>query len=89
MIDVVTKEPIRVDRFPEAWPFLRIPLEQLDQVKKLLDQAGFRYSVNKFAISSDGDPYLVVLHLEYRADVAAIQKLLDDYQGPEMVPSRS
>jgi hypothetical protein len=89
MIDVVTKEPIRVGRIPEGWPYLRIPLDQLDQVKKLLEHAGFRYAVNKFAFSTDGDPYFVVVHFDHRVDIAAVQKLLDDYHDPEIVTSRS
>ncbi len=87
MIDVVTKEPSRVDRFPEAWPYIRIPLDQLDQVKKLLDRAGFRYAVDKFALSVEGEPYTVDVHFEYRADVSALQRLLDDCQDPEIVAS--
>ena len=37
MIDSITKEPIRVGRYPEAWPYIRMPLDQLDQVKKRVD----------------------------------------------------
>jgi hypothetical protein len=89
MIDSITKEPIRVSKYFGAWPFIRLPLEQLDEVKKLLDRAGFRYAVDKYAMSSDGDPYTVGVHFDHRAEVAAIQGLLDDCEASEIVPSRS
>jgi hypothetical protein len=89
MIDSITKEPIQVRRYPEAWPYIRLPLDQLEQVKKILDGAGYRYHVPKYALSVNGEPYTVVVSLEHRADVAALQKLLDDHQDPEMVSSRS
>src|SRR5437762_11171510 len=84
MIDSITKEPIRVDKYPEAWPYIRLPLDQLDQLKKLLDSAGFRYHVAKYALSFKGEPYTVEVSLEHLADVAALQKLLDDHQAPQM-----
>lgn len=88
MIDSHNREPIRVSRYPEAWPYIQVALDQLDQVKALLDRAGFRYSVDKYAVSVDGEPYIAVVNLEHRADVAGIQRLLDDYQDPAMLPSR-
>jgi len=88
MIDSFTKEPIRVSKYPDAWPYFRVPLDQLDQVKKLLDHAGYRYSVDKYAVSIDGEPYTAVVNLEHRADVAAIQGLLDDYEDSMAMPHR-
>ena len=79
MINSITNEPIRVDKYPGAWPYVRVPLDQLDQVKKLLDHAGFRYHVAKYALSSDGEPYIVKVSFEHRADVAALQAAFDDY----------
>jgi hypothetical protein len=89
MIDSITKEPIQVRRYPEAWPYIRLPLDQLDQLKRILDGAGYRYHVAKYALAVKGQPYTVEVSLEHRADVAALQKLLDNYQGLEMVSSRS
>jgi hypothetical protein len=40
MIDSITHEPIRVSEIPGAWPYLTVPLDQLDLVKILLDQGG-------------------------------------------------
>jgi hypothetical protein len=81
MINSITHEPIRVDKYPGAWPYVRVPLDQLDQVKKLLDRAGFRYSVAKNALSRDGEPNIIVkVSFEHRADVAALQALFDDHQ---------
>jgi hypothetical protein len=87
MINSITNEPIRVDKYPGAWPYARVPLDQLDQVKKLLDHAGFRYSVDKYALSSDGEPYTVDVSFEHRAEVAALQAVFDDYPDPSVIPS--
>jgi L-amino acid N-acyltransferase YncA len=89
MIDVVTKEPIRVSMYYGAWPYIRFPLEQLDEVKKRLDRAGFRYAVDKYALSSDGGPYTVDVHFEHRAELASIQGALDDCQAPETITARN
>jgi hypothetical protein len=89
MINSITNEPIQVEKIPGAWPYVRVPLDQLDQVKKLLDNAGFRYSVDKYALSSDGEPYTVDVSFEHRAEVAALQAVFDNYQDPKVVPSRS
>ncbi len=88
MINSITNEPIRVSKYPEAWPYIRVPLDQLDQLKKLLDHAGCRYFVNVYAVSTDGEPYTIVVDLEHRADVAGIQRVLDGYDGPTVVSSR-
>jgi len=88
MINSITNEPIRVEKYPGAWPYVRVPLDQLDQAKKLLDHAGFRYSVDVYALSSDGEPYTVDVSFEHRAEVAALQAVFDDYQDPKVVSSR-
>ena len=36
MIDSLTKEPIRVIEDRDAWPYIRLPLDQLDQSKNSL-----------------------------------------------------
>lgn len=89
MIDAVTNEPIRVSIYRGAWPYIRFPLEQLDEVKKRLDRAGIRYAVDTYALSSDGDPYTIDVHFDHRAEVAAIQAMLDNCHDREIVPTRS
>ena len=89
MTDSFTKKPIRVIREEEdPWPYIDVHLDQLDVVKKLLDDAGYRYSVNEYAISSQDEPYITGVHLDHRADVAVVQKLLDDNEDPKMTRRR-
>ncbi len=89
MTDSFTKKPIRVIREEEdPWPYFDVRLDQLDVVKKLLDDAGYRYSVDKYAISYKDRPYTTVVSLEHRADVAALQKLLDDHEDPKITHRR-
>jgi hypothetical protein len=82
MIDSLTNEPIRI-AFMESGPYVFVQLDQLEQVKKILDEGGFRYWVDEDAISLNGQPYTSVVNLGREADVAAIQDLLDKHTGHE------
>jgi hypothetical protein len=89
MTDSFTKEPIRVIREEEdAWPYIYVRLDQLDMVKKILDNAGYRYAVNEEAFSFNDEPYTTVVHLDFRLDAAAVQKLLDDHEDPKLTRQR-
>ncbi len=77
MIDVVTKKPLHVSTDGTAGPYIRVPLDQLDDVRRLLDKGGIPYSVDEDAISLNGRPYVTVLDLGRGADPVAVQKLLD------------
>jgi hypothetical protein len=84
MIDSYTKQPIEVIGGKEPWPYVEVQLDQLDVVKKLLDDAGYRYSVDKYALSFNGGPYTLTVAMEHRADAAALQKLFDDNEAPKV-----
>ncbi len=89
MTDSFTKEPIRVIREEDdAWPYLYVRLDQLDVVKKILDDAGYRYAVDEYAIAYKDQPSTTAVHLDFRADVATVQNLLDDHEDPKMTRQR-
>ena len=88
MIDSFTKEPIRVSDDGDAGPYMMVQLDQLDLVKKLLDDAGYHYYVDEDAISFNDQPYTAIVNLGHHADVPAIQRLLDDNEGPKMARPR-
>jgi hypothetical protein len=89
MTDSFTKKPIRVILEEEdAWPYINVRLDQLDMVKKILDDAGCRYVVNEEAFSFNHEPYITVVHLDFRTDAAAVQKLLDDHEDTKMKQQR-
>ncbi len=84
MIDSLTKRPIKVSDDEDAEPYIFVQLDQLDLVKKLLEEAGHDFYVEEDAISFNGQPYTSVVELRHRADVTAIQKLLDDNEDINM-----
>ena len=77
MTDVVTKKRLSVSTDGTAGPYIMAPLDQLDEVRQLLDQHNIRYSVDEHAISLDGKPYVTVVDLGRGADAAAVQTILD------------
>ena len=76
MIDVVTKKPLYVSTDGTAGPYIMVPLDQLDEVRQLLDQHNFRYWVDEDAISLNGKPFVTVVDLGRGTDAAAVQTIL-------------
>ena len=77
MIDVVTKKRLYVSTDGTAGPYIMVPLDQLDEVRQLLDQHRIRYWVDEDAISLNGKPYVTVIDLGRGTDAAAVQAILD------------
>ncbi len=88
MIDSFTKKPIRVSDDGDAGPYILVQLDQLDTVKKILDDADIRYAVDEDAISFNGQPYTAVVNLGHHVDVLTVQKLLDEKEHPKMARRR-
>jgi hypothetical protein len=77
MTDVTTKKPLRVSTDGTAGPYIRVPVSQLDEVRRLLDSRRIDYWVEENAISLDGAPEVAVINLGRRGDAAAVQAVLD------------
>lgn len=77
MTDATTKKPLRVSTEGTAGPYIRLPVSQLEEVRRLLDGHSIRYWVNENAISWDGGPYFTVINLGREGDAAAVQAILD------------
>jgi hypothetical protein len=88
MIDSFTKAPIKVSDDGDAGPYIMVQLDQLDLVKKLLDGADIRYSVDEDAISFNDQPYTAVVNLGHDVEVSAVQKLLDEHKSRRMARPR-
>jgi hypothetical protein len=78
MIDTTTRAPLQVTTNGTAGPYIRLPLSQLDEVKRLLDAAHVSYWVRENAISMDGGPYVAVINLGREGNAAAVQAILDN-----------
>jgi hypothetical protein len=77
MIDVATRKPLRVLTEGTAGPYIRVSVDQLDELRRLLDAGGIRYWVEENVISINGGPEIGVVNLGRGADARAIQAVLD------------
>ena len=78
MIDASTKKPLYVSADGDAGPYIMVPVQQIDDVRTLLDANNIPYWVDEDAISLDGKPEVTVVNLGPGADAATVQKLLDN-----------
>ena len=77
MTDATTHQPLRVSTDGTAGPYIMVPMSQLDEVKRLLDDRCVRYWVEENAISWSGSPYIAVVNLGRTGDADAVQSILD------------
>ena len=77
MIDSSTSKPIRVSADGTSGPYVMVPVDQLEQVRKLLQANGIPYWVDHNAISVDGRPAVAVVNLGKGTDPLRVQVLLD------------
>jgi hypothetical protein len=88
MLDSLTKKPIKVIDDGDDERYILVQLDQLELVKKLLDDAGFRYSVDDEEYSVNGKPYIAWIDVLRLVDVPAIQRLLDGNEAPKLNRTR-
>jgi hypothetical protein len=77
MPDPGTPNPIRVLTDDVAPPYLRVRLDELDRVRAILQEHDIAHWVDHYAISVDGRPALVVIHLDRKCDPNAVQEILN------------
>jgi hypothetical protein len=78
MIDVSTKKPLYVSTDGDAGPYIMVPVQQIEDVRTLLDANNISYWVDEDAISLDGKPEVTVVNLAHGSDAASVQKILDN-----------
>ncbi|WP_165228322.1 hypothetical protein [Aquisphaera insulae] len=78
MIDEMTRNPLRVSTDEVAGPYLMVTVEQLESVRKRLDDHEVRYWVDGDAISLDGEPATTVVNFGVAGDAERIQAILDE-----------
>lgn len=77
MTDTMTQERLLVSTGGKVGPYIRLPLSQLEGVKRLLDQHHVRHWVREHAIAWDGAPYVAVIKLGREGEAEAVQAILD------------
>ena len=78
MIDVTTKKPLYVSTDGDAGPYIMVPVQQIDDVRTLLDANNIPYWVDEDAISFDGKPEVTVVNLGRGSDAPRVQNILDN-----------
>jgi hypothetical protein len=78
MIDASTRKPLHVSIDGDAPPYIMVPVQQIDEVRSLLDANDVPYWVDEFAISLNGQPEVTVVNLRQGADAASVQDMLDN-----------
>ncbi|MGA2440341.1 MAG: hypothetical protein ABSH08_05255 [Tepidisphaeraceae bacterium] len=77
MEDSETHEQLKVNTEGDAGPYLMVPLEQLDAVRRVLQQNGIAYVVAEDAIELDDRPAIAIVDFGIGADTARIQAVLN------------
>jgi hypothetical protein len=77
MKDAMTKQPLYVSTDGTAGPYIMVPVTQLDELRRFLDQHGVRYSVDEDAISLNGEPEVGIVNLGRAGDAKTVQRILD------------
>jgi hypothetical protein len=77
MIDTTTFQPLSVSTDGGAWPYIMVPVAQLDKVSGLLDVNQIPYWVDEESISLDGKPEIAVINLRQGSKPQTVQKILD------------
>ena len=77
MIDFLTRQRIKVSTDSDVVPYILAPIDQLPDLRKLLDDSDIRYSIDDDAIRLDGEGATAVINLRSE-DSQAVQEILDD-----------
>jgi hypothetical protein len=86
--DVTIKKPLRVSNENTAWPYIRLPYSQVDEVRRLLDARSIHHWVEENIISLNGGPYFAIINLGREGDGAAVQAILDSAIWKRIPPLR-
>ncbi|MGD0767417.1 MAG: hypothetical protein ABSB42_04250 [Tepidisphaeraceae bacterium] len=77
MTDIETKRRLTVNTEGNAGPYLMVPLDQLPEVRNVLQQNGIGHVVAPDAIGLNGRPVIAIIDFGRSADVGRIQAVLD------------
>jgi hypothetical protein len=77
MTDRTTGKPLRVWPAEGVGPYISVAVNQLDEVKRLLEGHGLSYWVEENIISINGGPYIATINLRRGTDANTVQAILD------------
>ena len=77
MIDQTPECKLRVTSGGDAGPYIMLPVQEVERVRKLLDTINTRYWVDESSVSLNGQPPVTVINLAPGTNEDAVQRLLD------------
>jgi hypothetical protein len=77
MTNAMTKKPLRVWAEETEWPWIPLPVSQLDEVRRILDERSIRYTVDEHYVSLNDGPFTTIIKLQRGTDGKAVQAVLD------------
>lgn len=77
MTNAMTKKPLRVWGEESEWPWIGLPVSQLDEVRRLLDEHGVQHTVDELYVSLNDGPFTALIKLKRGTDGKAVQAILD------------
>jgi hypothetical protein len=77
MTNQATGAKIRVAPDATVGPYIHLPFDQLDELKRVLDSHKIAYTVRENIISLEGGPFMSVVYLRRGTDAEALQAILD------------
>jgi hypothetical protein len=78
MIDTRKGKRLQVLDGGTGGPYIELTVNQLGEVRKLLDRNEIPYWVDSIAISTDGKPGVTVINLGFDVDMTQVQAILDE-----------
>jgi hypothetical protein len=77
MTDRTTGSPLRVSTYGLAPSFIRVSFDQLEEVRRILNENSIPYEVREDIVSMSGGPFFAVVNLSRGVDPSRVQKILD------------
>lgn len=77
MIDVATKEPVKVQNDEATGPYIRLSKDQQEIVHKVLKEATIPHWLQRGSWSVNHGPYMTYLFIRKGVDPVRVQELLD------------
>jgi hypothetical protein len=79
MVDTTNGKKLEVRGGVEGGPYsIRLPLSQVEAVRRRLDRHSIKYWVDSTAISIDRGPERTSIHLGWNNDPIQVQSILDE-----------
>jgi len=78
MVDIELHRPVKVHRQNDAGPSITIPLEQLPDIRRVLERNGIAYTISPDAIKLDeSKPFIAIVNFGRNVDPDQVQAALD------------